>query len=412
MPCHALGGLRAERSKVFFPAALRTLLVTHRGGQSPFTLTYSPQSTGKRSALGTVREAELYGGVLSSSLSREHLALTAEFLRGDEAYFIDVLASFLASPKFTRHELNEYVLPAVHSESSAANQSAPTYALELAHALAFRNGLGYSLYADAHATGNITAEDVRDLHTRAVSNPNGIAVLGTGISTESLAKLLEGAYSAHKKTSTTTTPTPETHASAYHGGSTRIASTHGPQALFVGFGTTSRASVPALHTLAAHLNPTPALKWSTSAAPLASSIPAGISAHSVLLPYSDATLIGVVLQGTDAAALKEGAKAVVGAFKDAAAGKVAKEELARASARAKFQLAAGVEGREGYVEALGPKVLRGEKADVQAAVEGVHGVTGPSLAQAVADLLKRKPTYVAVGDVRTLPYADEIGLSA
>jgi hypothetical protein len=44
----------------------------------------SPQSTGKRSALGTIREAELYGGVLSSSLSREHLALTAEFLRGDE----------------------------------------------------------------------------------------------------------------------------------------------------------------------------------------------------------------------------------------------------------------------------------------------------------------------------------------
>ena len=44
----------------------------------------SLQSTGKRSALGTIREAELYGGVLSSSLSREHLAITAEFLRGDE----------------------------------------------------------------------------------------------------------------------------------------------------------------------------------------------------------------------------------------------------------------------------------------------------------------------------------------
>ena len=44
----------------------------------------SLQSTGKRSALGTIREAELYGGVLSSSLYREHLALTAEFLRGDE----------------------------------------------------------------------------------------------------------------------------------------------------------------------------------------------------------------------------------------------------------------------------------------------------------------------------------------
>lgn len=42
------------------------------------------QSTAARSALGTVRESELYGGVLSASLSREHLALTAEFLRGDE----------------------------------------------------------------------------------------------------------------------------------------------------------------------------------------------------------------------------------------------------------------------------------------------------------------------------------------
>lgn len=48
----------------------------------------SLQSTRKRSALGTIREAELYGGVLSSSLSREHLALTAEFLRGDECVIV------------------------------------------------------------------------------------------------------------------------------------------------------------------------------------------------------------------------------------------------------------------------------------------------------------------------------------
>ena len=43
-----------------------------------------PQGTSKRSSLGTVREAELVGGVLTSSLTREHLAVTAEFLRGDE----------------------------------------------------------------------------------------------------------------------------------------------------------------------------------------------------------------------------------------------------------------------------------------------------------------------------------------
>lgn len=42
------------------------------------------QSTNKRSALRIVRETELFGGVLSSTLSREHLFLTAEFVRGDE----------------------------------------------------------------------------------------------------------------------------------------------------------------------------------------------------------------------------------------------------------------------------------------------------------------------------------------
>jgi ubiquinol-cytochrome c reductase core subunit 2 len=381
----------ALRAQICFPAALRTLWYSH----------HRLQSTGKRSALGTVREAELYGGVLSSSLSREHLALTAEFLRGDEyvafrfqniltyliydhhrAYFVDVLASFLASPKFTRHELNEYVLPAVHSESAAATHSAPTHALELAHALAFRNGLGNSLYADEHATANITAEDIRDLHARAVGNPSGVAVLGTGISTESLAKLLESSYSAHKKTTTATT-IPETHATAYHGGAARIASAHGQQTIFVGFGSTSTASVPALHALAAHLNPSPSLKWSTSStSPLAPSIPSGVSAHSILLPYTDASLIGVMLTGTDASALKEGAKAVVQAFRDTAEGKgVGKEELGRAVARAKFQVAAAVEGREGMVGTFGPKVLRGEKVSVQATLEGVQGVSGTSLSQ-------------------------------
>jgi ubiquinol-cytochrome c reductase core subunit 2 len=273
------------------------------------------------------------------------------------------------------------VLPAVSSDSTAATQSASIYALELAHALAFRNGLGHSLYADSHATGSITAEDVQDLHARAVSNPSNVAVLGTGISTESLAKLFETAISAHKRSSAAT-PTPSAVAppatTAYHGSTTRVASAHGPQAVFIGFGSTTSASVPALHALAAHLNPAPALKWAGSSAPVASAIPAGVNARSVLLPYSDATLIGVLLEGKDAAALKEGAKAVVSAFKGAAAGKVGKEELARAVARAKFQLAAGVEAREGYVGAFGPKVLKGEPASVQGTLDGIQAVSGLS----------------------------------
>lgn len=42
------------------------------------------QSTSNGSALKTARETELFGGVLSAAIGREHLYLTAEFLRGDE----------------------------------------------------------------------------------------------------------------------------------------------------------------------------------------------------------------------------------------------------------------------------------------------------------------------------------------
>ena len=248
--------------------------------------------------------------------------------------------------------------------------------------MAFRNGLGYSLYADSHAAGNVTAEDVRDLHTQAISNPNNVAVLGTGISTESLAKLFETAFSSHKASAATPTPSAAPGcATAYHGSTTRVASVHGPQAIFIGSGSTTTASVSALHALAAHLNPVPALKWAGSAAPVASAIPAGINGRSMLLPYSDATLIGVVLEGNASAALKEGAKAVVGAIKDAAAGKVGKEELTRVVARAKFQLAAGIKAREGLVGVFGPKVLKREKVSVQETLDGIQAVNKMSLSQ-------------------------------
>lgn len=49
-----------------------------------FSSSFSQQSNRLTSALGTVRAAEHAGGVLSATLTREHLALTAEFLKGDE----------------------------------------------------------------------------------------------------------------------------------------------------------------------------------------------------------------------------------------------------------------------------------------------------------------------------------------
>ncbi|KAG6810059.1 hypothetical protein H0H92_013531 [Tricholoma furcatifolium] len=360
------------------------------------------KSTAKRSAIGTVRESELYGGVLSASLTREHLSLTAEFLRGDEVrqFFVDVLSSFVNSAKFTRHEFEEYVTPLIEADTAAVEADPATSAVDAAHSIAFRSGLGASLFASSHP--HLTVEDVKSFAKSAFSKGN-IAVIGSGIDQSTLSKLVEKSF-ASTPASEATTSSPTT----YFGGENRIAAHSGPQTVFIGFGATG-APTPELAALAAHLSPAPSVKWSQGTSSLAASLPARSHVQSVYLPYSDATLVGFVVQGATAAEVKTAATAAVAELKKAAAG-LSAEDLKKAVAKAKFAAATAAESREGLAATLGSKVLAGTPTTLAATLASFDGVSTAGFSQAVSTLVKGKPTYVAVGDVNALPYADELGL--
>ncbi|KAF7294416.1 Peptidase-M16 domain-containing protein [Mycena kentingensis (nom. inval.)] len=355
------------------------------------------KATGDRSALGTIRESELYGGVLSSTLSREHLALTAEFLRGDEQFFVDVLSSVISSTKYTRHEYEELVLPVMESEISALHADPAAHAVELAHALAFRSGLGASLFAAPHSP--VTAHDVQQFAASAFSKGN-IAILGTGISESALSSLAAAASGATAPAAT---------ASTYFGGETRVESHSGPQTLFIGFGAAGAPGAE-LAALAAYLDPNPSVKWSRGQSPLLQD--GATSAKVVYLPYSDAALVGVVVQGASAEGLRAAGKAAVAALKGAATLKA--EDLKAAIARAKFRLASAVDSREGLVDALGSKVqlvLSGSsEISLDASLASLDKITAASINKAATALVKSKPTFVAVGNTTALPFADELGL--
>ncbi|KAK7448432.1 ubiquinol-cytochrome c reductase core subunit 1 [Stygiomarasmius scandens] len=357
------------------------------------------KSTAKRSALGTVRETELYGGLLSANLSREHLALTAEFLRGDEQYFVDVLSSFLTSAKFTRHEFEEYVTPVMQGEIELSNADPALHALELAHALAFRNGLGSSIYATPHS--HLTAEDIKAFAKSAFTKDN-IAVVGTGIDQDSLARLVEQSLSKIS-TSSAFSSSP----SSYFGGETRIQGHGGPQTVFIGFGSAG-APAPELAAISAHLSTTPSVKWSKSLSPIATALPEGTSVQTVYLPYSDASLFGLLVQGPTSASVKEAGKAAVTALKSASSLKG--DDLKKAVAKAKFASASATESREGLVSLLGSKVLTGSASTLEATLSSLDGVSESSVSKAASALVGAKPTFVAVGDISSLPHADELGL--
>ena len=202
------------------------------------------------------------------------------------------------------------------------------------------------MFAPAH--NSITAEDIKSFASASFTKGN-IAVVGTGIDQSTLSKLVEQAFASAEASSAISAP-----ASKYFGGETRLGGHGGPQTVFIGFGSTG-ADSPDLAALAAHLSPSPAVKWSKGLSPL-SSLPDGTSVQTVYLPYSDATLFGLLIQGSTPASVKEAGKVAVSALKAAAKG-IKEEELKSAVSKAKFAAANATDSREGIVTVLGSKVL-------------------------------------------------------
>ena len=252
-----------------------------------------------------------------------------------------MLTSILTTPKFLPHEFTEYVLPVIRDEVAAASQSPSTVAIEAAHALAFRTGLGASLFADPHKP--VSLESLKSFAKDAFTSDN-VAVVGTGIDSARLAELVDKALvGATLPTGSLVTGTP----SKYFGGSTRIKLHEGPQTVFIGFGTTTPS--PVLSVLGAHVAPTQSLKWPSAPRP-----PATVT--SVHLPYSDAVLTGILVQGPNSKSVTEAAKAVVEKLKKP----LSAEEHKIAVSRAKFTAASAIESRDGLVEAIGGKVSYSE----------------------------------------------------
>ena len=155
-------------------------------------------------------------------------------LTSARSFFVDVLSSFFTNVKFTRHELQEYVAPVCEAESTTSASNPASHAVELAHALAFRNGLGLPLYASAHS--HISVEDVKQFASSVFAKDN-VAVLGTGISQEALSKLVEQTLGSLASSGSLSNSS-----SAYFGGETRVDSHEGPQTVFIGFGQSGAVS--------------------------------------------------------------------------------------------------------------------------------------------------------------------------
>jgi len=152
------------------------------------------------------------------------------------------------------------------------------------------------------------------------------------------------------------------------------------------------------------------VKWSSGHSILAKAVSAhaGVSVKTETAKYSDTGLLYVTLSGPSKS-LTGAAKDVVAAIKTVASGKVSKDDVKRATAYAKFKLyeAATLPS----IDVLGLSALNGKVQAAEDSVKGVVGVTESTLSQAGKKLFEGKASVASVGDLDSLPYAEELGLN-
>lgn len=269
-------------------------------------------------------------------------------LTTSRAYFAELLGDAVTQAKFAAHEYNEEVIPQVASEYEQAIRDPSTYALDLAHQLAFRHGLGNSLFASPHTAVDFSSATA---FAKSALSSSNFAVLSTGVDSGLLNSLVADFF-VTPSAAALSSP-----ASAYFGGELRVPSVgHGSSLdhfllAFKGASTSTAADLTVLRYL---LGGESAVKWSAGLSPLSKLASGQASAHAFNLTYSDAGLFGVYISAPTSAVGGLAVK-VVNELKNVAKGASA-EAVAGAIAKAKFAAAAAVESRVGRLELVGAQV--------------------------------------------------------
>lgn len=224
--------------------------------------------------------------------------------------------------------------------------------MDLAHQLAFRTGLGNSLFASPHTA--VDFNSATSFAHKALASPSNLAVISTGVDSSTLSSLVSEFFlSPNAATSSPLSSSP----SAYFGGEVRVPAVgHGSVVdhFLVAFKGASASSSPEFSVLRHLLGGEKAVKWSTGTTPLSKLSKGRSSAKAFNLSYSDAGLFGILVSGKTGEV--EGlAKSALSELKKIASG-VSEDEVKQAVAKAKFEAATALESRAGRLELVGGHV--------------------------------------------------------
>lgn len=311
------------------------------------------QNTSGKSSLRLVRESELLGGGFQSSVDREFITLSATFLKEDLPYYVHALGNVLYKTSFRPHELTESVLPAAHHDLLVAQTCPIKKAENLLYNVTFRSGLGNPILYDN--VENVSLEDIKSYADKVYTKEN-IEITGQGVNEADLKRFVNDSLLSSLPSGT---PLAATVAPKTYSGETR--------ARFVG---ESVAAIAVPVTKESFAEYEVLARYITS--PLSDL--SSLVHSSKLTRFADTGLFTLFVKGPNASTVSENIKKVVSELKKG-------KDISAAKEYASLKFALDNE------TALPPAALK---------------------LDSVKNVKLNKFSYVAVGDVSNLPFADEL----
>ncbi|KAH1003820.1 hypothetical protein HUJ04_003674 [Dendroctonus ponderosae] len=352
-------------------------------------------STRNKSQFAIVRNIQQVGANLIATADRETISYTLEGTRQAVEQALPFLAEVATQQVFKPWEVVEL--------SDRLKLELAVRAVDLLHKAAFRTGLGNSLFVPKFQIGKISSETLQ--HYVASNFVSGrSAVVGLGLD-EAKVKQLAQSLSLSDNDGVN-------NASPYKGG--EIRSDKGGDFAFVaiageGAPVTNAKEAVAAAVLQRALGVGPQIKWSTSDNGILSKAIAGASSEpfassAINANYSDTGLVGVLL----AAPARSAGKLVEGAVKVLKSGSVSDADVARGKAQLKASVLLELESGSRAVQLLGTQaVLTGAAISPCELASAIDSVTTGDVRNALQKAGK-KLTIAAVGNLSTVPYADEL----
>lgn len=245
----------------------------------------------------------------------------------------------------------------------------------------------------------------------AAFNRSGHLVVGDGIDQLELSETVKGAFGRKITAASDTSP-------VFYGGERRVELDGDMNHVLVGFGTSGMANLEeslAMRILKNLVSSAGSLQYGSIRTHLPGlqallakeMLPITIKASNV--SYSQGGLMGIHLSAPQSVGLRDVLETLCSDLKEFANGGVSPDVLGAAKTRAAFELVNSVESRFGRASYITQSILSsGKLPNLSEELKALHSMSSSEFKSFASKILLRRSVFVSAGNLRSLPYADEL----